>query len=51
VALERQGQSPGAQRAALEKQGYDGAATVDQHGVPAVRWFAERTVGQPGSRA
>jgi histidyl-tRNA synthetase len=51
VALERQGRSPGAQRAALEKQGYDGAATIDQHGVPAVQWFAARAVGQPGSRA
>jgi histidyl-tRNA synthetase len=50
VALERQGRSPGAQRAALEKQGYDGAATVDQDGVPSVQWFAGRAAGQPGSR-
>jgi histidyl-tRNA synthetase len=50
VALERQGGSPGARRAALEKQGYDGAATVDRNGVPTVQWFAERTPGRAGSR-
>jgi histidyl-tRNA synthetase len=43
VALERQARSPGAQRAALEKQGYDGAATVDAAGAPAVQWFSDRT--------
>jgi histidyl-tRNA synthetase len=50
VALERQARSPGAQRAALEKQGYDGAATVDRNGVPTVQWFAERAHGPAGSR-
>ncbi|MCI0547010.1 MAG: histidine--tRNA ligase [Candidatus Rokubacteria bacterium] len=42
VALERQARSLGAQRAALEKQGYDGAAMIGVDGVPNVTWFAER---------
>ena len=42
VALERRTRSPGAQRAALEKQGYDGVATVGAEGLPSVEWFAER---------
>jgi histidyl-tRNA synthetase len=42
VALEREARSLGAQRAALEKQGYDGAATMGVDGVVKVQWFAER---------
>ena len=42
VALERQARSLGAQRAALERQGYDGAATVSAEGSADVQWFAER---------
>ena len=42
VALERQARSLGAQRAALEKQGYDGAATMSVDGLVNVQWFAER---------
>jgi histidyl-tRNA synthetase len=42
VALERQARSLGAQRAALERQGYDGAATVSGEGSADVQWFAER---------
>jgi histidyl-tRNA synthetase len=41
VALERRARSPGAQRAALEKQGYDGVATV---GVEGVEYFSERAL-------
>jgi histidyl-tRNA synthetase len=44
VALERLGRSPGAQRAALEKQGYDGTAAVGPEARPDVTWFAERTL-------
>ena len=51
VALERQTRSLGAHRAALEKQGYHGVATVDHAGVPSVQWFAERALGQPESRS
>jgi histidyl-tRNA synthetase len=43
VALERRTRNAGAQRAALEKQGYDGVATVGVEGRPDVQWFAERT--------
>jgi histidyl-tRNA synthetase len=43
VALERRTRNVGAQRAALEKQGYDGVATVGVEGRPDVQWFAERT--------
>jgi hypothetical protein len=50
VALERQTRNPGAQRAALEKQGYEGVATVSAEGLPSVQWFAERAHRQPGSR-
>src|SRR5262245_26506091 len=42
VALERLTRSPGAQRAALEKQGYDGVATLGPAGPPTVMWFADR---------
>jgi histidyl-tRNA synthetase len=42
VALERRARSLGAQRAALEKQGYDGTATVGSAARPEVEWFAER---------
>ena len=51
VALERQMRSPGAQRAALEKQGYDGAATVGREGQASLQWFADRVPRQrEGSR-
>ena len=50
VALERQTRNPGAQRAALEKQGYEGVATVGAEGQPSVQWFAERAHRQSGSR-
>ncbi len=50
VALERQTRNPGAQRAALEKQGYEGVATVGAEGLPSVQWFAERAHRQSGSR-
>ena len=42
VALERQTRNPGAQRAALEKQGYQGVATIGPEGRPNVQLFAER---------
>jgi histidyl-tRNA synthetase len=50
VALERQARNPGAQRAALEKQGYDGVATVGPGGRASVQWFADRAVRRSGSR-
>jgi histidyl-tRNA synthetase len=50
VALERQGRNPGAQRAALEKQGYDGVATASSGGVANLQWFADRALRQSGSR-
>jgi histidyl-tRNA synthetase len=50
VALERQTRNSGAQRAALEKQGYDGVATVSPEGLANPRWFADRTPRQSGSR-
>jgi histidyl-tRNA synthetase len=43
VALERQARNVGAQRGALERQGYDGAATLGVGGVD-VQWFAERAM-------
>ena len=48
MALERQARNPGAQRAALEKQGYDGVATVSAEGRASVQWFAERAQRQAG---
>jgi histidyl-tRNA synthetase len=49
VALERRTRSLGAHRAALEKHGYDGAATIDEAGEPRVTWFADRAGrGEPG---
>jgi histidyl-tRNA synthetase len=51
VALERQARSAGAQRAALEKQGYDGVATVTADGRASIQWFAERARREPGSGA
>ena len=51
VALERQARNAGAQRAALEKQGYDGVATVTTEGRASIQWFAERARRQPGSGA
>ena len=51
VALERQTRSLGAQRAALERQGYDGAATLGREGQAELQWFADRMPRQrPGSR-
>jgi histidyl-tRNA synthetase len=50
VALERQTRSPGAQRAALEKQGYHGVATVGPDGRADVHWFADRALRRSGSR-
>jgi histidyl-tRNA synthetase len=50
VALERRTRHRGAQRAALEKHGYDGVATVGPEGRPDVQWFAERALRPPGSR-
>jgi hypothetical protein len=44
VALERQARNLGAQRAALEKQGYDGAAQVGLDGSWNVQWFADRAL-------
>ena len=43
--------TPGAQRAALEKQGYDGVATVTAEGRASIQWFADRAQRQPGSGA
>lgn len=52
VALERRARSPGAHRAALERQGYDGVATADGGGQPEVLWFADRAPRrEPGGRA
>jgi histidyl-tRNA synthetase len=42
VALERRTRSLGAQRAALERQGYSGAATINRDGEPNVEYFADR---------
>ena len=50
VALERQMRHPGAQRAALEKQGYQGVATVSSGGVATLQWFADRTLPESESR-
>ena len=50
VALERQARNAGAQRAALEKQGYDGVATVGSGGLANLQWFAERALRQSGGR-
>jgi histidyl-tRNA synthetase len=50
VALERRSRHPGAQRAALEKQGYDGVATVSPGGAATLEWFADRALRQSGSR-
>jgi histidyl-tRNA synthetase len=51
VALERQARNAGAQRAALEKQGYDGVAMVTAEGLTNIQWFADRARRQPGSGA
>ena len=52
VALERQTRSPGAQRAALEKQGYDGVATVSARGPRrACSGLPSARRARPGSRA
>jgi histidyl-tRNA synthetase len=50
VALERLARHPGTQRAALEKQGYDGVATVGPGGLANLEWFADRALRQSGSR-
>ena len=50
VALERRTRSLGAQRAALERQGYNGAATLGAEARPEIQWFAERPVREGGSR-
>jgi histidyl-tRNA synthetase len=51
VALERQARSLGAQRATLEKQGYDGAAMVGFDGLVKVQWFADRALrSEAGNR-
>jgi histidyl-tRNA synthetase len=44
VALERRARNQGAQRATLEKHGYDGVATVGIEGKPQVEYFSERTL-------
>jgi histidyl-tRNA synthetase len=49
VALERQARNPGAQRATLERQGYDGVATIGPDGGAIPQWFADRTRSQSGS--
>ena len=50
VALERRTRSLGAHRAALEKQGYDAAATASDFGSVKVDWFADRALqDQSGS--
>ena len=51
VALERQARHAGSQRAALEKQGYDGVATVGPEDRASIRWFADRARREPGSGA
>jgi histidyl-tRNA synthetase len=43
VALERRTRSLGAQRAALERQGYSGAATINRDGESNVEYFADRS--------
>jgi histidyl-tRNA synthetase len=50
VALERRARNAGAQRAALEKQGYDGVATADATGRPSLQWFRDRVGRQTGSQ-
>lgn len=50
VALERLARNPGAQRAALQKQGYEGVATVGTGEQPSVQWFAERAPRPSGRR-
>jgi histidyl-tRNA synthetase len=44
VALERQARNPGAQRATLERQGYEGVATISPEGLVNVQWFFERAL-------
>lgn len=51
VALERRARNAGAQRAALEKQGYDGVATLSADGRPSLQWFADRASRPAGSRS
>jgi histidyl-tRNA synthetase len=51
VAIERRVRNTGAQRAALEKQGYDGVATVGAEGRATPQWFADRETRQTESRA
>jgi histidyl-tRNA synthetase len=51
VALERRARNAGTQRAALEKQAYDGVATVGADGRPSLQWFVDREKRQTGSRA
>jgi histidyl-tRNA synthetase len=43
VALERRTRSLGVQRAALERQGYSGAATINRDGESNVEYFADRS--------
>jgi histidyl-tRNA synthetase len=50
VALERRARNPGAQRAALEKQGYDGVATMSSGQAAQVQWFVDRASRRSGSR-
>src|SRR5262249_19557931 len=49
VPLEREARSAGPQRAALERHGYDGVATVGPDGRAVPEWFAERA--RLGSRS
>jgi hypothetical protein len=44
VALERRTRNLGAQRAALERQGYSAAATISSEGLVNVDWFADRAM-------
>jgi histidyl-tRNA synthetase len=44
VALERRTRNLGAQRAALERQGYSAAATISPEGLVNLDWFAERAM-------
>jgi histidyl-tRNA synthetase len=44
VALERRTRNLGAQRATLERQGYNGAATIGPEGLVNVDWFADRAM-------
>jgi histidyl-tRNA synthetase len=46
VALERRARNLGTQRAMLEKEGYDGVATMGPEGRPSVQSFADRA-GRP----